>query len=55
MNLKLSYKSLFSFENGIVQSAISQSKPILPWTHFLVLTQELNDDANKFEESSGFS
>ena len=44
------YKSLFSFENQIVQSAISQSKPLLPWTHYLVLTQELNDDARKWYE-----
>lgn len=44
------YKTLFSVENGIMQSAIAQSKPILPWTHYLVLTQELNDDARKWYE-----
>ena len=38
------YKTLFSVENGIVQSAIAQSKPILPWTHYLVLTQERNNE-----------
>ena len=44
------YKSLFLVENRIVQSAIAQSKPILPWTHYLILTQELNDDARKWYE-----
>ena len=45
------YKYLFSVdENGIVQSVIAQSKPILPWTHYLVLTQELNDDARRWYE-----
>ncbi|MCH5220604.1 MAG: DUF1016 family protein [Muribaculaceae bacterium] len=44
------YKSLFLIENGIVQSAIAQSKLILPWTHYLVLLQELNNDARQWYE-----
>ncbi|MDE6083626.1 MAG: hypothetical protein K2G11_03990 [Muribaculaceae bacterium] len=44
------YGSLYSYENGIVQSVIAQSSPILSWTHYLVLIQELNDDARRWYE-----
>lgn len=44
------YKSLYAYDNGIVQSPIAQSKTILPWIHYLALIQELNDDARKWYE-----
>ena len=44
------YRSLYSCDNGIVQSLIAQSASILSWTHYLVLIQELNADARKWYE-----
>ena len=49
------YGSLYSCENGIVQSVIAQSSPILSWTHYLVLIQELNADARRWYESEAAS
>ena len=49
------YSSLYSRDNGIVQSVIAQSAPILSWTHYLVLIQELNDDARRWYESEAAS
>ena len=49
------YSSLYSRDNGIVQSLIAQSAPILSWTHYLVLIQELNDDARRWYESEAAS
>lgn len=44
------YKSLYSSDNEIVQSLIAQSKPTLSWTHYLILTQELNEKARSWYE-----
>ena len=49
------YSSLYSCDDGIVQSVIAQSAPILSWTHYLVLIQELNDDARRWYESEAAS
>ena len=42
------YKALYTCDNGIVQSPIAQSKANLPWTHYLTLLQELNNDARQW-------
>lgn len=49
------YSTLFTFENGIVQSPIAQSTPMLTWTHYLILIQELNDDARHWYEEESAS
>ena len=49
------YSSLYSCDEGIVQSVFAQSAPILSWTHYLVLIQELNDDARRWYESEAAS
>ena len=49
------YSSLYSYENGIVKSVIAQSSQMLSWTHYLVLIQELNNEARKWYESEAAS
>lgn len=44
------YSSLYSDESEIVQSPIAQSAPMLSWTHYLALIQELNNDARQWYE-----